>query len=461
MSTKDVPGGVAMAPRPVVAPPPAWRFPAVDEAVLSNGVKLLTVHLPGQYVASARLVLMAPVQAEPAGRYGIGTLVSRTLDEGTAVRSGEEFAAATERQGAHYGAWLFDGSVQVGVDVATGRLAPALDLAAEAVTSPVFPEAEISRHVALRLGEIAQEAADPGTLAGEVFAAHVFAEGARLGIPLGGTAETVRGLRRDAAVDYYARTYAPDRATLVIAGDLSDLDVESIADKAFGSWRAEAPPAQLPTAPPPGRPASLVVVNRPGSVQTELVIGCPGPDRTDPEWAAHLVAARIIGGTLTSRLDRVLREQKGYTYGIRSAFSALARGGFFSTHGSVRTEVTGAALADALAILAEAHNGFTENELTDAVGYLTRMAPLRYQTATDVASQVAANIGNGVAADFVDRHQAALAAVTADAARDAYAATVRQDRLTVVAVGDADAISAQLAEHDLSAYGLGDVIRAG
>lgn len=453
--------GVETLPRPVVTPPPDWRFPAARAGRLDNGISLLTLHLPGQYVASARLVLTAPAQAEPTGAEGVGTLVSRTLDEGTAVRSGEEFAAAMEKQGAHYGAWLYDGSVQVGVDVATGRLAPALELAAEAVTSAAFPDDEITRHVSLRLGEIAQDAADPGNLAAEAFAAHVFAAAARLATPLGGTADSVRSLDRDVVAAYYAATYAPDRATLVIAGDLDGVDVAAIAGHAFGSWQVSAPAPAEQTVPAPGKPATLVVVDRPGSVQTELVIGCPGPDRSDPQWAAHVIAARIVGGTLTSRLDAVLREQKGYTYGIRAAFSPFARGGLFAARGSVRTEVTGAALADALEILATARDGFTEAERTDAVRYLTRMSPMRYETATDVASQVASNIGNDVPADYVDQLQAALVAVTTDAARDAYAAAVVPDRLTVVAVGDADEIIAQLSQHDLAAYGFGAVVREG
>jgi zinc protease len=445
--------------RPEVAAPPAWRFPAISESTLGNGIRLLRVHLPGQYVTSSRLVVQAPIGTEPDGADGVALLTSRTLDEGTAVRSGEEFAAAVERQGAHYGAWVFDAGVHVGIDVAAGRLGPALALLAEAVTQPAFPDSEIARHVALRIGEIEQDHADPGALAHETFSAQVFDAAARLSRPVGGTATSVAALDRAVVQAYYEATYAPARATLVVSGDLTGVDVEALADAALGSWTSTATADAALTEPIAAAGPKLVVVDRPGAVQTELVIGCPGPDRTDSAWAEHVLAARIVGGTITSRLDAELREEKGYTYGIRAAFSPYARGGVFSASGSVRTEVTGAALSDALRILATARDGFTDLEVADAAGYLTRMAPLRYETAADITSQIASNIGNGVGADFVDRHQAALAAVTPAGAAQAYARSVPPGGLTVVAVGDATAIEAQLGTHDLSAYGLGDVVR--
>lgn len=446
--------------RPEVAAPPAWRFPSIHESRLSNGIRLLRVHLPGQYVTSSRLVVHAPIGAEPDGADGVALLTSRTLDEGTEVRTGEEFAAAVERQGAHYGASVSDASVHISIDVAAGRLGPALALLAEAVTAPVFPESEIARHVALRIGEIEQDHADPGSLAYETFSAHVFDAATRLSRPVGGTSTSVAALDRAVVQAYYEATYSPARATLVVAGDLTGVDVEELADATLASWTSSAGGSDALTAPGATAGARLVVVDRPGAVQTELVIGCPGPDRTDATWAEHVLAARIVGGTITSRLDAELREEKGYTYGIRASFSPFARGGLFSVSGSVRTEVTGAAMSDALRILATTRDGFTDLEVADAARYLTRMAPLRYETASDITSQTASNVANGVGIDFVDRHQAALAAVTPAGAAAAYSRSVALDGLTVVAVGDAAAIEAQLGTHDLSAYGLGDATRA-
>jgi len=446
--------------RPEVAAPPAWRFPSIAESTLSNGIRLLRIHLPGQYVTASRLVVQAPIAAEPAGAEGVALLTSRTLDEGTAVRTGEEFAAAVERQGAHYGASVFDASVHVSIDVAAGRLGPALALLAEAVTQPVFPDSEIARHIALRIGEIEQDHADPGSLAHETFSAHVFDAATRLARPVGGTTTSVSALDRAIVQAYYETTYAPARATLVVAGDLTGVDVEAVVEASLGRWTSSAAGSDTLTVPASAAGPKLVVVDRPGAVQTELVIGCPGPDRTDAAWAEHVLAARIVGGTITSRLDAELREEKGYTYGIRASFSPYARGGIFAASGSVRTEVTGAALSDALRILATAREGFTDLEVADAAGYLTRMAPLRYETASDVAGQTAANVANGVGIDFVDRHQAALAAVTPAGAAAAYTRSVAVDGLTVVAVGDAAEIEAQLSAHDLTAFGLSEVVRA-
>jgi zinc protease len=449
----------ALTVRPGVAEPPPWTFPAVEDGRLSNGARLCTIHVPGQYIASVRAVVTGPLAAEPTDLEGVATLVSRTLDEGTRRRSGEEFAAAMERHGAHYGAWVFDASAQVGVDVAIGRLGPALELMAEALTEPVFPADEVARHVALRIAEIDQDHADPGSLAAETFARYALDDASRLSRPVGGSAETVRGLDPAAARAWYDAAYGNDRLSLVVAGDLTGLDVHALADAALGGWSTDAGPAAAVTAPGSGSRPRLVVVDRPGSVQTELVIGSIGPDRSDPAWSEHVLAARMVGGTLTSRLDAVLREEKGYTYGFRAAFTPFSTGGLFSAHGSVRTEVTGPALADALAILARAREGFTDTELEDARQYLTRMAPMRYETSVDIASQVAANIGNGVGVDFVDRHQAGLAAASGDGVTAAWVGSVEPARLVVVAVGDASGIESQLADLDLTPYGLTEPVR--
>ncbi len=152
----------------------------------------------------------------------------------------------------------------------------------------------------------------------------------------------------------------PAGATVVLAGDLTGTDALEVLTATLGAWDAPRhEPGSRPVAPRPAADrARVVVVDRPGSVQTEIAVSCPGPDRSTPHgWAPHPVLAFVVGGSPNARLDAVLREEKGYTYGIRSSFRPRVAGGSFVTSGSVRSEVTGEALELLLGILGDARDG--------------------------------------------------------------------------------------------------------
>jgi zinc protease len=445
--------GFSPAARPEIAAPGSWTFPTGSEHVGPGGLTVVTVPMPGQYLAAARLVVSTPLAAEPDGLDGIATLVARTMDEGTETRSGQQFQADMEALGAQYGAWAQEACVLVSVDAPAGRLAAALSLMAEAVTTPAFEAAEVERHVRLRLADIALEAADPATVAAEVAAHRLFTPESRVSRPTGGSDPTVRSLTAEHVRNYYLEAFAPDRCTLVVTGALTESEMLAAVDAAFGHWTAAATAISQAPLPVPARTPGLVLVDRPGAVQTELVIAQSAIDRSDPRWAAHVVAARAVGGTITSRLDAELRERRGYTYGIRAAFRPFSSGGQFVASGAVRTEVSGAALLEALRILTEAGHGFDDSEITDATDFLVRASPLRYETSAEVAHQLAVNVANRVGLDFVDRHHRAVLAVTADEAAAAWAQTLPNTEYVAVLAGDAEALEGQLVESDLSTFG--------
>lgn len=445
--------GFHPAVRPEIAAPGAWTFPVGTEHSGPGGLPVVTVPMPGQYLAAARLVVSTPLAAEPAGLDGVATMVARTMDEGTEKRSGQQFQADMEALGAQYGAWAQEACVLVSVDAPARRLAAAMSLMAEAVTTPAFDATEVDRHVQLRLADIALEAADPGSVAAEVASHRLFAPESRVSRPTGGSETTVRALTADSVRSYYQQAFAPDRSTLVITGALTEKEMLAAVDVSFGDWAATATAITEAPQPTPANTPGLVLVDRPGAVQTELVIAQPAIDRSDPRWAAHVVAARAVGGTITSRLDAELRERRGYTYGMRAAFHAFSRGGQFVASGAVRTEVSGAALLEALRILTDAREGFRESEIADAADFVVRASPLRYETSAEVAHQLAVNVANRVGLDFVDRHHRAVLAVTADQAAAAWAQTLPVRGYVAVLVGDAAALEAQLAGADVSTFG--------
>lgn len=427
--------------RPVVPPPGDWRFPHAEESAGPGGMRLVTVQMPGQYLAAGRLVVGTPLEAEAPGQDGVATLVARTLDEGTARRSAEEFQQAIEALGAQYGAWSQEACTLVSVEAPAGTFGEALGLLGEAVTSPAFAPEEVDRHVRLRLSDIAAEAADPGTIAAEVARRRVFTAESRLSRPVGGSTGTIEPLTADEVRAHYRRAFDARRCTLVLVGDLPVQELRDAAAAAFAGWEASANAPTVAIRPRPAATPGPVVVDRPGAVQTEIVIAAPGPDRRAPDWAAHVVAARIMGGTVTSRLDAQLRERRGYTYGVRAAFTPFSRGGLFSITAAVRTEVSAAALTEALELVDVSSRPFTDEEVRDAVAFLVAAAPMRYETASDVASQLATAVACGMGPDYVDRHHRAMLAVTGEAATDSWRRTLpAAEGFVAVLAGDAEAL---------------------
>jgi predicted Zn-dependent peptidase len=184
----------------------------------------------------------------------------------------------------------------------------------------------------------------------------------------------------------------------------------------------------------------VVVVDRPGAVQTEIAVGCPGPDRSTPHgWAPYPVLSFVVGGSPTSRVDAVLREEKGYTYGIRTSFRPRVAGGTFVAQGSVRSEVTAEATELLLGILDTARDGFTDAELRTGTDFVSRTAPGRYATADAIADESAALALEGLPVDFTTRTLRDVAALSADDLRTAYRRVV-DGEWSVVLVGDAEQI---------------------
>ena len=267
----------------------------------------------------------------------------RTLDEGTQRHNGEEFAELLETEGAGFGVDLSLSGLQVVLDVPASHLERALELFAEAVIEPSLADRDVNRHVQLRLAEIEQAQANSAQTASIAFRAAVFDETTRAARMSGGEPDTVRQVTPDAVTAFHHDHFGPSGATLVLAGDFAE-DPIAVAERCLGSWQNEDQRQVSIQEPTPGRRRTLLV-DRPGAVQADVRFGSFGIDRLDPRWSAISVASYAMGGAFLSRLNAVLREEKGYTYGVRMNFGPLRTGGSFAVQGSFRTEV----LVDALA----------------------------------------------------------------------------------------------------------------
>lgn len=429
-------------PQPAIEAPGPWSFPVPDRTRLDNGLEIVTYHLPGQHVISANLVLDLPLDAEPRDLEGVATITARCLDEGTRSHAGEEFAELLETEGAGFGIDVSLSGLQTVLDVPASRLDRALALFAEAIIEPALDDADVGRHVQLRLAEIDQARANSAQQASIAFRGAIFDPESRTARMHGGEAETVAQVTGEDVRRFHREFAGPRGAVLILAGDLPAGAVDQAA-RAFGDWTV---PEQRIVDHGASTPAArqLTVINRPGAVQADVRLGGFGIDRTDERWAPIKVASYAMGGAFLSRLNAVLREEKGYTYGVGLAFSPMRSGGSFAVQGSFRTDVVGDALREALALLDVSTRPFTAAEVDDAVRFVTGVSPLRYATADGIADQAASQVLNRLPDDYIDQTLAAQSAVTPEAATAAYTSLVHPDQLSLIVVGDADAIAEPL-----------------
>jgi len=439
--------------RPVVAPPAPWDFPAAATHDLPGGLRLLTYDVPGQYVLSVRLGLPISLRDEPRDREGVATIMARSLDEGTQRWSAEEFARLLERKGVSFGAGMTDSGLSIDLDVVKGNLEPALDLLRQILTEPAFPQTEVARQVRTRLAEIDQERAVPSARAGLEFVRTFYAPEDRSSRPTGGSRDTVAQVTRDDVARFHAQHVVAAGVTMVLAGDLAGLDVPALVDTALGGWgsggRERARYLDRPATLASDR-SRIVLVSRPGSVQTEIVVGAPGPDRSvEGGWAPYPVLGFVLGGSPTARVDAVLREDKGYTYGIRSSFRPRRAGGLFLTSGSVRSDSTAESLRLLVEILGSGSEGFSEKEIRSGVDFISKTAPGRYATADAIADEAVSMALDGRTTEFVTSNLRDLRTVDAARVDAAYGRFAERAGIgagprsgagwTIALVGDADA----------------------
>ncbi|PAU47323.1 peptidase M16 [Streptomyces albireticuli] len=444
-------------PQPGAATP--WAFPAPERGQLPNGLTVLRCHRPGQQVVAVEINLDAPLEAEPAGLDGVSTIMARALSEGTDKLTAEEFAAELERCGATLDAHADHPGVRISLEVPASRLVKALGLLADALRAPAFPDGEVERLVRNRLDEIPHELANPARRAAMALSAQLFPAGSRMSRPRQGTEESVERIDAASVRAFYEAHVRPVTTTAVVVGDFTGLDLDAALADTLGAWTGSpAAPRQAPpiTADDTGR---VVIVDRPGAVQTQLLIGRIGADRHDRVWPAQVLGTYCLGGTLTSRLDRVLREEKGYTYGVR-AFGQVLRSttdgtgaAMLAISGSVDTASTGPALDDLWTVLRTlAAEGLTDAERDVAVQNLVGVAPLKYETAAAVAGTLADQVEQQLPDDFQARLYERLAATGTVEATAAVVNAFPVDRLVTVLVGDAAQI-----EEPVKALGIGEV----
>lgn len=433
--------------RPPPGEPHEYHFPAFERFRLDNGLTVIAAHTTGRPLLAAHLVMAGGGAVEPVELAGVTALTGRALTEGTARLDALEFIEASERLGAELHADASWEALTATLEVPRSRFGAALALLAEMVLEPAFPESEVERLREERINDLLQARANPRRHAERVFPETIYDAESPYGRPLGGIAETVGRIDRGAVVERHRRNSNPARATLIVAGDLTGLDLAAIANEQLGSWAAggdgDAPAPTRAVANPAG--GRVVLVDRPGSPQSELRIGHVGTARKTPDFYALSVLNAILGGIFDSRLNRVIREEKGYSYAIWSAFEMRRAAGPFVVRTAVETDVTVPALTDIISIVRGIRDAEVEaSELTTARDYLVGVFPLRFEVPAQVAAALAGLVIHELPDDELDRYRPAIASVSAGEVMAAAQRQIRPDDLSTVIVGDAAKVEGPL-----------------
>lgn len=432
----------ATPPRP--GPAPRFTPPRGASFVLPNGLRVIHHHNPALPLVSTQLVVRSGAAANPPELPGLAGFTAQMLEEGTATRSAPQIADEIAQLGAFLDAGSSDDVSTVSLLALRATFARALEIVADIVQRPAFPDAEIERQRADRIGALMQQREDPETVAALAVASALFGPKHPKGYGQLGLEPAIRATTRDDITGFWRRHYVPSNAALVVSGDITRAELEALARRLFGDWpAAEAPPVPSPAPRPTS--ARLVLVDHPDTGQTALEVATLGPARDTPDFPALQVMNGALGGMFSSRLNNNLRETRGYTYGIYSHFDYDRAPAPFSIEASVQQDATGASVREIFReVRALRETPLPPEELEAARNAQLLSLPGQFETNADIGASLTELFVYDLAPDYYATLARRLAEVGADDVQRVAREWLDPERMIVVAVGDRKRILPQL-----------------
>jgi zinc protease len=449
----------AFAQTPKETPPepgPLRKFevPPVQTATLPNGVKITLIERHSLPIVTARIQLDAGAVREPAAKSGVAVLTANLLSEGTRELTGAQIAEKMAALGAQFGTGGQFGSVQASVTSLPNVFDEAFTLAAKTVTEPRFDEADFNRVRATSIANFEQSMSSASGVANRVFVNAVYDPSTPYSRLSGGTKASLEGLTRDDVVNWHKTMYSPRNTTVMLVGDITMATARTLVEKALGSWNVAAPSlASLNNKIRPASGTRIILVDRPNSVQSSIIVGQGTVGWESPDYFGMQAIAQILGGGFGSRINSNLREKHGWSYGAFSTFNPLVNAGTFYISSEIRTNATDSAIAESV----KEYKRIVEEpvpavEARDQLNNVVASFPSSVQTVQGLMARLANVVTYGLPLDFYGTYRERLAAVTpADIARVGKS-LLTPSAVTVVAVGDLKTIEAPI-----RALGIGTV----
>lgn len=440
--------------RPPMGPDPVFTFPSIERRLLAGQVHTWTVQRTDVPVVALAVMVPGGSAGDPSDRRGLTALTADLLDEGTTSRTALHLHEALARLGAEL-------ETDVGADTTVLSLLTlarhydrALELLVDVWRRPRFDEADFERVRDLRLNRLRQTRDVPSAVADRAFARDLYQDHAYAHTPLGSEADLARTSRDDVAA-HHRQSFGTSGAHVVVVGDVDLAYATSAVERLLGGEETERAPTTQPVvdAAPRRHSSRIVLVDRPGAVQSEVRVGRVAVARRTPLYFPLLLANAVLGGQFVSRLNTNLRETKGYTYGVRSAFDFRKAAGPFVVATSVQTDATAATVQEILREVADigGPRPVTAEELRRAKAALTRGYPRGFESAEQVARGTLMLATHDLPLDHFSRFAERVEAVTIEALTAAARAVLEPDAMRVTVVGDAQKVGPAL-----DAIGLGE-----
>lgn len=438
------------APKKMTPPPPAaprpFAFPKFTSRTLANGLTVFVVEDRRLPLVAYSLQLRAGKLNAPPAKSGLASLTAGLLREGTTTRSSQEIARLVDNAGGSLSAGSGDDFTSVSATFMKTHASLGLNLLTDIVRNPVFAQDEIDRALQQAQSGLAVQYNDiqfvlPVAATRVLFGDHPYA------YPADGTPQSIRNLKREDFVAFHRQHFAPARAWLAIAGDVTAEEAFAAAEKAFGDWKATPAPDPAPPAPPAPK-AQVVLIEKPDANQSQISVGHLGVPRSHPDYLTLQVANQIFGGSFNSRVMLKLRANEGLTYGAGSSFRSLRLAGGFQVSTSTRTERT----ADAVQFIVDLirdwkENPATEAELAEAKAFLIGSFGVELETAGAVAGRVLAQALYGLPDDYYPRFRERVQAITLQDVEAVVRRHIDPTKLTVAVAGNTSAFAKDLAKH--------------
>jgi zinc protease len=424
------------------------RLPSFAERILPNGLRVVAVRRASVPLVQLRMRIPTAVRRE--GDLARVLLLQRSMLLGTARRSQGELAEALQRIGGSLRVFADADGLTVAGDALGSELGGLLGLAGEVLTSSSYPRAAVEREADRLADGLRRAMSQPGVVAEEAWRTRAFGShpyGRDLPTP-----EEVLEVPASSMRAAHRRRIGPDGALLVLVGDLRPARALDLVERAWADWATGGSGSHVP-AVPAMVPGPLVLVDRPGAVQSNLRLGGPAPRRSDPAYAASEVANALFGGYFSSRLVTNIREDKGYTYSPYSLLQHAAATSWLSIAADVATEVTAPALVETSYELGRMASLPPEAEEVEATAqYLVGSIALSTATQAGLADTLLDLLSDGQDVTWLREHPVRLAAVTPEGVHEASVPLLGPGRLVAAVVGDAERIGSSL-------EALGDVAR--
>lgn len=416
------------------------KIPPHEKIVLKNGLTVLLLEKHGVPIVSFAALVKSGSAADPQGQEGLASQTAALLRKGTKQRSAQQFAADLDFIGGSFEAGAGADFTTISAEFLTKDLHQGLDLFADALLQPTFPQDEVDKSLAQTLDAVKGSKDDPRQVLGIYY--HAYLYGARgYGRPEEGDEVSLKKLNRDGIAKFYEANYAPGNTILAVAGEFDAPELRKQLETKLGAWPGKAVAGIAIPAVAPSKVKRLLLIDKPDASQTYFAIGNVETAAGDPDRVAIRVVNTIFGGRFTSMLNEAMRVESGLTYGVRSQFDPRKAPGPFGIYTFTKNDSTVQAMDMALDVLHKLHKeGITAEQLASAKSYIKGQFPPSIETSRELAQLIASDEFYGLDDNEVNQLEARIDAVTLDTARQVIQKHFPEENLVFVLIGKAAAI---------------------